>query len=641
MPQRTNRRVLLRTLPGWIVVTALVSCGAPAAVTPAPDASAQLPVPEEGVRPRTPPTEPMIHPEPEAEEAAEVLPTRRWSEVTLAGMTLRQKVGQLIMPWVLGDYAPEGTTSHERVLRYIEEQEIGGLIMSVGSPTEVAAKLNDFQTHSRFPLLVAADLETGAGFRMRGAVQMPGTIELGGATDFPSLMAVGASGDTALAYEMGRVTAVEARAVGIHVPFAPVLDVNNNPDNPIINVRSFGADPALVARLGAAFVRGIQENGSIATGKHFPGHGDTGTDSHLALPLIPYDRARMDSVELRPFQAAIDAGMGAVMTAHISVPGISGGDRAPSTLNAAVLTDLLREDMGFDGLLFTDAMDMSAIARQYSAEEAAVLAVEAGADVILMPASPARAVDGIVAAVESGRISEQRIDASVRRLLETKEDMGLDRNRRVPLEDVYETVGIPSHTEWAAEVAERSITVLRNGRNLLPLRGTRTARVMSVSFRRASDVLAGRYFNRRLRATYPRLSTAELDRDRSPTIYQGLLREARTQALVIVSTYVTAVSYQGSMALPDEVVEFIEGLDEIGVPHIVVSFGNPYLLTSFPDVQAYMLAWSGSEASQTAAARALFGEFDITGRTPTSVPPLFDIGAGLTIDQRRSANGGR
>jgi beta-N-acetylhexosaminidase len=266
----------------------------------------------------------------------------------------------------------------------------------------------------------------------------------------------------------------------------------------------------------------------------------------------------MDSVELRPFQAAIDAGMGAVMTAHISVPGISGGDRAPATLNAAVLTDLLREDMGFDGLLFTDAMDMSAIARQYSAEEAAVLAVEAGADVILMPASPARAVDGIVAAVESGRISEQRIDASVRRLLETKEDMGLDRNRRVPLEDVYETVGIPSHTEWAAEVAERSITVLRNGRNLLPLRGTRTARVMSVSFRRASDVLAGRYFNRRLRATYPRLSTAELDRDRSPTIYQGLLREARTQALVIVSTYVTAVSYQGSMALPDEVKEMLD-----------------------------------------------------------------------------------
>lgn len=634
-------RGVTRSLPALVVMAALVACGSPAAVTPPPpvrDSTAQVRDNLEGGRPRTPPAEPEIHPEAPREESPLTLP---WSESTLEGMTLRQKVGQLIMPWVLGDFAPDGTASHERMLGYIRDQQIGGVIMSVGSPTEVAAKLNDFQGHSQWPLLVAADLETGAGFRMRGAVQMPGTIELGGATDFPSLMALGASGDTRLAYEMGRVTAVEARAVGIHVPFAPVLDVNNNPDNPIINVRSFGADPEQVARLGAAFVRGIQENGGIATGKHFPGHGDTGTDSHLALPLIPYDRARMDSVELRPFQAAIEAGMGAVMTAHISVPGISNGDRAPSTLNAAILTELLREAMGFDGLLFTDAMDMSAIVRLHSAEEAAVLAVEAGADVILMPPSPKRAVDGIVAAVESGRISEARIDVSVRRLLETKQAIGLHQNRKVSLEDLQGSVGIPSHTDVAAEVAERSITVLRNGRNLLPLLGTRSARVLSVSFRRSSDVLAGRYFNRRLRATYPRLSTAELDRDVSPSVYEGLLRTARRQALVIVSTYVTAVSYQGSLALPEEVVDFIEGLDRIGVPHLLVSFGNPYLITSFPDVQAYMLAWSGSEASQSAAARALFGEFDITGRTPASIPPLFDIGAGMTIPGRGSASGRR
>ena len=642
-----RRRVVARALPACVVVAALMSCGSPPAVTSSPaatppppvlDSTAEVRPDQEEARPRTPPLEPEIHPEAPREEAAE---TRTWSETTLEGMTLRQKVGQLIMPWVLGDFAPDGTASHERMLGYIRDQQIGGVIMSVGSPTEVAAKLNDFQDHSEFPLLVAADLETGAGFRMRGAVQMPGTIELGGATDFPTLMALGASGDLRLAYEMGRITAVEARAVGIHVPFAPVLDVNNNPDNPIINVRSFGADPEQVARLGAAFVRGIQENGGIATGKHFPGHGDTETDSHLALPLIPYDRARMDSVELRPFRAAIDAGMGAVMTAHISVPGISNGDLTPSTLNPAILTTLLREDMGFDGLLFTDAMDMSAIARQYSAEEAAVRAVEAGADVILMPPSPARAVDGIVAAVESGRISEARIDASVRRLLDTKQAIGLHLNRKVSLEDIQAVVGIPSHTDVAAEVAERSITVLRNGRNLLPLLGTRTARVMSVSFRRSSDVLAGRYFNRRLRATYPQLSTAELDRDVSPSVYEGLLRAARRQALVIVSTYVTAVSYQGSLALPEEVVDFIEGLGRIGVPHLLVSFGNPYLITSFPDVQAYMLAWSGSEASQSAAARAIFGEFDVTGRTPTSIPPLFDIGAGMTIPARRNASGGR
>jgi beta-glucosidase-like glycosyl hydrolase len=310
-------------------------------------------------------------------------PPPSWTEQTLAELSLEEKAGQLIMPWVLGDFAPEGSESHERIFGMIEDQKVGGVIMSVGTPFEVAAKLNDLQGHAELPLLVAADLETGAGFRMRGAIHMPGSIDLGGATDFPSLMAVGATGREELAYEMGRITAVEARALGIHLPFAPVLDVNNNPDNPIINVRSFGEDPNNVARMGVAFVRGVQENGSIATGKHFPGHGDTETDSHVALPVIRHDRARMDSVELQPFREAIDAGMGAIMTAHISVPSLNGGVREPSTLSPFVLTNVLRGELGFDGIVFTDAMDMSAISRQHTSGEAAVRALEAGADVIL------------------------------------------------------------------------------------------------------------------------------------------------------------------------------------------------------------------------------------------------------------------
>ncbi|HSM60689.1 MAG TPA: glycoside hydrolase family 3 N-terminal domain-containing protein, partial [Longimicrobiales bacterium] len=201
---------------------------------------------------------------------AEPEDVRPWSERTLESLTLREKVAQLMMPFVIGDFAPEGSSSWSRAVGYVEREGIGGVIMSVGSPTEIAAKVNALQRRSRIPLLVGADLETGAGFRMRGAVYMPGIIELGGATDFPALMALGAAGDPQLAYEMGRITAVEARAVGIHVPFAPVLDVNNNPNNPIINVRSFGEDPELVAELGSAFVRGVQDQGAIATGKHFP-----------------------------------------------------------------------------------------------------------------------------------------------------------------------------------------------------------------------------------------------------------------------------------------------------------------------------------------------------------------------------------
>lgn len=638
MPQRTfaySRAVLLK-ISGWSAIVVLFSCGSPPQSIPAPAVPEQSPVevPTQEVEEAQPTTElSPIGPALIAQTEDEA-----WVERTLSGLTLRQKIGQLIMPWVLGDFAPEGSPSHDRILEYIEDQGIGGVIMSVGSPTEVAAKLNDFQAHSNIPLIVAADLETGAGFRMRGAVQMPGTIELGGATDFPSLMAVGATADPQLAYEMGRITAREARAVGIHIPFAPVLDVNNNPDNPIINVRSFGENPEEVAGLGAAFVRGVQENGAIATGKHFPGHGDTETDSHLGLPAIPHSRARMDSVELFPFRHAIEAGMGAVMTAHISVPSLDGGVGDPSTLSSAVLTDLLRGEMEFDGLLFTDAMDMSAISRGYGAEEASVRAIEAGADVILMPPSVERAVEGIAAAVESGRIDASRIDASVRRILETKKQMGLDRDRAVQIDQIGQVVGIPAHTQVAAEIAERSITLLHNGGNLLPLLGTRSARVMSVSFRRTSDVLAGRYFNARLRQTYPRLTTAGLDVDSGPALYESLLRQARQQALVILSTYVTAFSQSGSLALPEEVVDFAGQLTEIGVPHIVVSFGNPYLITELPDVRAYMLAWSGSEVSQTAAAQALFGEIEISGRVPTRIPPLYEMGDGIMIPKKLTGN---
>jgi len=449
-------------------------------------------------------------------------------------------------------------------------------------------------------------------------------------------MALGAAADEALAYQMGRITALEARAVGIQVPLAPVLDVNNNPDNPIINVRSFGEDPAQVASMGTAFVRGVQENGAISTGKHFPGHGDTETDSHQALPIIRHDRERLDSVELRPFQAAIDAGMGAVMTAHITVPAINGGNGDAATLSGAVLTDLLRGDMGFGGILFTDAMDMAAISGRLGSGEAAVRAIEAGADVILMPASVSAARDSIVAAVQSGRVSEARIDASVLRLLETKQSLGLHEKRTVPLEEVPRLVGIPEYAAVAADIARKSITVLKNERNLLPLLGTRTARVMSVTYGRPSDVLAGRYFNRRLRQTYPRLTTARVDLDSNVGLYEGLLRQARRSALVIVSTYVTAVSYSGSVAIPEEATDFVKALGEAGIPHIVVSFGNPYLISEFPDVRAYVLAWSGSEASQTAAAGALLGDFDITGRSPTVIPPLFVIGDGIMIAAKAS-----
>jgi len=560
-----------------------------------------------------------------------------WADSVLSTLSVRDKAAQLMMPWVLSDFAPEGSASYNRIVEMVEGQGVGGVILSVGSPTEAAAKVNELQTRARVPLLVAADLERGAGYRFRGAVYLPGAIALGGATEFPSLMAVGATGDAGLAREMGRITAQEARALGIHTPFAPVLDVNNNPDNPIINVRSFGEDPEAVARLGVAFVQGAQEEGVIATGKHFPGHGDTETDSHLDLPVIRVTRDRLEAVELLPFRAAVDAGLGGIMTAHVTVPNLNGGGDLPATLSSRVLTDLLRDDMGFRGLIFTDAMDMAAIDRRFPRGEAAVRAVEAGADVILMPPNVEVAVQALVDAVEEGRMMEERLDRSVLRILRAKEEMGLDVQREVSIPEVGRTVGIPAHDSVAQEIADRSLTLLRNDRNLLPLLGTRSARVFSVTFRRPSDLLAGRYLNAGLRSRYPRLVTAELDVNTPPELYDAVMQRARGSDLVVVSLYASVVTASGSVAIPEETVEFLQELTRSGTPHVVVSFGNPYLLSEFPDVQAYLLAWSGAEVSQRAVARALFGEIPIQGRTPTRIPPLFDIGDGLQIPARERA----
>lgn len=554
-----------------------------------------------------------------------------WTSDVLSRLTLRQKAAQMIMARVLGDFAPEGSDAFEEILGLVDEQEIGGVIVSVGTPVDVATKLNVLQRRSRLPLLVAADLETGAGFRMRGAVYLPGATDLGGASNFPPLMALGATRDPWLAYEMGRVTAQEALAVGIHVPFAPVLDVNNNAENPVINTRSLGEDPALVASLGACIVRGIQDYGAVATGKHFPGHGDTDTDSHLALPVIRVDRDRLESIELIPFRAAIEAGMEAVMTAHIAMPNVAETPELPATLSRNVLTGLLREDLRFDGLLFTDAMNMDAIDRRFGGGESAVRAVEAGADVILMPPDPEVAIGSIVDAVRSGRLTESRIDESVWRILAKKAQLGIHEARTVEIESVYTKVGIQSHTDVAQEIADRSVTLLRNERDLLPLAGTRGANVLSISYRRASDLLGGREFNRRLGETYPRLRTAVIGSDTTEEDYRRLAQQARGMDLVVISLYITEVSTPDEVAGTPELMEFIRGIARSGTLNTVVSFGNPYLLSEFPDVQSYVLAWGGAEVSQRAAASALVGEIGFQGRTPTRIPPEHGIGAGLGV----------
>ena len=268
------------------------------------------------------------------------------------------------MPWVGGEYAAVGSPEFEQVRAWVEEDQVGGLVISIGSPLAYAIKTNEMQRRARVPLLIASDMENGAGMRMSGLYALPSMLPQGGATVFPPVMGLGATRSEQFAYELGRVLGREARSVGVHITFGPVLDVNSNPLNPIINTRSFGEDPELVSRLARAYIRGARDMGLMTTGKHFPGHGDTHADSHIELPVIPADRARLDSIELPPFRDAVEEGIDGIMTAHIAVVGVEGQDAPPATLSRTFMTGVLRDELRFSGLLFTDAMTMGGVARR-------------------------------------------------------------------------------------------------------------------------------------------------------------------------------------------------------------------------------------------------------------------------------------
>ncbi|HEX6940023.1 MAG TPA: glycoside hydrolase family 3 N-terminal domain-containing protein [Longimicrobiales bacterium] len=554
-------------------------------------------------------------------------PAGAWAQATMERLPLRRKVAQLVMPWVDGSYLAAGSAAHERLREWVVEQGVGGIVVSIGPPLEIASKLNMVQEMADVPLLVAADVERGPGQRLTGGTALPSGIELGGGTDFPPIMALGAIGDEALAYEVGRITAIEARAVGIHLAFAPVVDVNSNPQNPIINTRSYGEDPALVARLGAAHIRGLQENGLLATAKHFPGHGDTSTDSHIGLPVLGVDRARADTIELVPFRAAIGAGVAAVMVAHVAFPAL-GGDSTPASLSRRLTTGLLREELGFDGLVVVDALDMGAITTRYGAGEAAVRALEAGADVLLMPPDVAMAIDAVVAAVESGRIPESRIDRSLRKVLDVKARLGLHARRRVELERIPQVVGRPEHVEVARQVAERAFTLVRDRDGLIPVRPARAQRVLSIVYADDADPFAGRAFQRALRKVFSYVRTAPVTARARTAELDSLLEAADSADVVFFSPFVRVISGKGEVGVPPPIAAFVEAL-AARRPTVVTSFGNPYLLSQFPSVGTYALAWGPGEVEQEAAVRALTGEAPITGRLPITIPPDHPIGSGI------------
>ena len=566
---------------------------------------------------------------------------RAWVDATIKKLSIEQLVGQMIFAAFQSTYLSSDTDDYEALIKLVHETQIGGVIafggtepipqvmlnntygaVVLGQPLELASILNRLQAVSALPLLTSSDFEWGVQMRIAGA------------TKFPRAMAFGATGDPQLAYEAGKVVGAESRAIGVHVDFAPDADVNNNPRNPVINIRSFGEDPARTGAMVAGFVRGLQEAGMLATLKHFPGHGDTDVDSHLGLPIVAHSRERLDAVELVPFKAGIAAGAAGVMVAHIEMPAID-PEKRPATFSPKVIGTLLRP--GFDGLIYSDSMKMAAITKMASAGEAAVRAVKAGIDVILDSPDPAAAASAIVAAVTAGDIPRAQIEQSARRILEAKARLGLHRVRAVNLDSVALTVGGRKHDAIARTVSERSITLIKDARNSVPLPTPRTGSVLYLS---VLDYPSGwriaapsRTVIPALKARWPNTESVEISDRATPSELDLVRTMADNYDAIVAGIFVRASSGSGRLDLAPQVVRLLQdlsrGSERRTQPFVAMFFGNPYTPMFVPEIPAMMLTYDFSDYAEDSAVRALAGEIAIGGKLPIALPGLFPLGHGL------------
>lgn len=572
-------------------------------------------------------------------------------------LTLEEKVGQLFVVSGNGVYLHEAAPAYKTLRHHVVDNHVGGVIWFRSNVYETAILAGELQKLAKVPLLFSADLEAGTGQRFEDVIW-----------GSPA-MALAATGDLALTERRARATGEEARAIGIGQIYAPVADVNVNPSNPVINVRSFGEDPVQVGRFVAAYVRGLQEGGVLATIKHFPGHGDTAVDSHRSLPVIRAERTRLEAVELAPFREGLKAGAASVMVAHLAVPALDASPAPPlvhaahnavftrdvgeveksgtlpASLSPRVVHGLLRTDLAFSGLVVTDAMTMGALAAHFDAGEAAIRAILAGNDMVLLSADTDVAIRAVVAAVKSGRVPQGRVDESVDRVLHAKAALALFQERTPPLSRIVKTVGSPEHEALEAEVARRSMTLLREEAGVLPLNGKK--RILSLvvldetlitpaALKGVGVALRSELDARTLLDGEPTVRHVRIDQRATPEEIENAVLEARTADVVVLSLFVPPRSGAGRIDLPASARTLVPALLATGKPVVAVSFGNPYLLKDLPALRTYLCAYGIHEVIQTAAVAALFGEADIGGQLPVTIPGIAERGAGIARAASRS-----
>ena len=541
------------------------------------------------------------------------------SSALLRSLSLHDRVAQLVVVRAYGDYLRKEEPEYKTLVRLVQKEHIGGFIVANrihdgavlnAQPFEMATFINHMQRMAKTPLLIASDFERGASMRVAKTAK------------FPYFMAFGAAHDLAATRQLGAITAREARSLGIQWVFAPDADVNNNPDNPIINVRSYGEDPQAVAAGVSAFIEGAHSdplNYVLVTAKHFPGHGDTAEDSHMQLAKLDQSRERIESVELVPFRAAVGHNVDSIMTAHMAVPAFE-QQQVPATVSESVLTGLLRNEIGFKGLIVTDAMDMQGLTSLYSQGEAAVRVIEAGGDVLLMPSDPEACIRALVAAVKSGRISRQRIDASAAKVMDAKQEVGLLRRRFVNLDAISDDLEDPSFEQMAQNVADRAFTLVKDDRKLFPMTGSIGSCLIVMDEGEFS--MRGQTLTTELRRRVPELRSYITNPGMPDPVLAAIASDTSTCKQIYVAAFVTVAAYRGSVSLQGGLNSFMNKLVHGPAPVALISLGSPYLLRDFPEVSSYAATFSTSITSETAAAKAILGEIAITGKMPVSIPGL-------------------
>jgi beta-N-acetylhexosaminidase len=579
----------------------------------------------------------------------------KWAEKTLRSLTVEEKIGQLFMPWCRASFLNVESPEYLQWLEAMQKYHVGSFAMSVHvdgpfllrtEPYEAAELLNRLQKESKLPLLFAADFERGVSTRLLGT------------SNFPHAMAFGADGKIEDSETFGLITGQEARAIGVHWNFFPDADVNSNPVNPIINTRSFGEDPKQVGDLVTAYIKGAHAAGMLTTVKHFPGHGDTATDSHLGVASVNGDRGHLESIELPPFRQAIAAGVDSVMVAHVTVPALDADPNHVATISPAVVTDLLEKDLGFKGLIVTDALDMAGLTHLFANDigRAAVEAFKAGNDLLIIPPDLGASYEAMLKAVRSGEISPQRLNRSVLKILKIKGHLGLNTVRTVDLSAIATVVGKPENIAFGQQVADAAITLVRDNGKVLPLKSKGTAKgglpymtreethnqVVAVLFSDDMRTESGRVFGREFRARIPDAHVIYADSRVAAGMSDEVLKAVDEAQTVVAAVYVipTAGKIGNSVGMADASGTLLQQvLDHAAEKTVVVAMGNPYLASDFPKIENYMCTFSNATVSEVGAIKALFGEIPIRGHLPVTIPNVAQRGAGLERPAQ-VANGG-